>query len=114
VLAANVRSMTTRIDCDTCVVRGLACHDCVVTVLLGPPPEMGFDEEDRELLVYFMAIEACKFRRMVVPGDVLELKVNTTRGKPGGKVWRFHGEATVAGELACEADFTAMMDMPKE
>ena len=49
-LAANVRSMTTRIDCDTCVVRGLACHDCVVTVLLGPPPEMGFDEEDRELL----------------------------------------------------------------
>ena len=32
--------MTTRIDCDTCVVRGLACHDCVVTVLLGPPPEL--------------------------------------------------------------------------
>lgn len=32
--------MTTRIDCDTCLVRGLACHDCVVTVLLGPPPEL--------------------------------------------------------------------------
>lgn len=32
--------MTTHIDCDTCVVRGLACHDCVVTVLLGPPPEL--------------------------------------------------------------------------
>lgn len=79
-------------------------------VMVGAALEM----EDRELLVYFMAIEACKFRRMVVPGDVLELKVNTTRGKPGGKVWRFHGEATVAGELACEADFTAMMDMPKE
>ncbi|WP_428516144.1 3-hydroxyacyl-ACP dehydratase FabZ [Roseovarius sp.] len=70
--------------------------------------------EDRDLLVYFMAIEGCKFRRMVVPGDVLELKVTTTRGKPGGKVWRFHGEATVEGELACEADFTAMMDLPKE
>ncbi|MBY5988702.1 MULTISPECIES: 3-hydroxyacyl-ACP dehydratase FabZ [Roseovarius] len=70
--------------------------------------------EDRDLLVYFMAIEGCKFRRMVVPGDVLELKVSTTRGKPGGKVWRFHGEATVEGELACEADFTAMMDLPKE
>lgn len=25
------------IDCDTCQVRGLACGDCVVTVLLGPP-----------------------------------------------------------------------------
>lgn len=46
----TVTDMTTRIDCDTCVVRGLACHDCVVTVLLGPPPELSFDEEDRELL----------------------------------------------------------------
>ena len=25
------------IDCGTCVVRGDACNDCVVTVLLGPP-----------------------------------------------------------------------------
>jgi len=42
--------MTTRIDCDTCVVRGLACHDCVVTVLLGPPPELSFDDEERAAL----------------------------------------------------------------
>ncbi len=26
------------IDCDSCAVRGLACGDCVVTVLLGVPP----------------------------------------------------------------------------
>jgi hypothetical protein len=40
------------IDCDTCVVRGPACDDCVVTVLLGPPPESGFgDEEERALAV---------------------------------------------------------------
>ncbi len=70
--------------------------------------------EDRNMLVYFMAIEAAKFRRMVVPGDVLELKVETRRGKPGGKVWKFAGLAEVAGELAAEAEFTAMMDMPKE
>ena len=38
VAPVTVRDMTTRIDCDTCVVRGLHCHDCVVTVLLGPPP----------------------------------------------------------------------------
>ena len=25
------------VDCDTCVARGLACSDCVVTVLLGTP-----------------------------------------------------------------------------
>ncbi len=27
------------IDCDSCVVRGDACGDCVVTHLLGSPPE---------------------------------------------------------------------------
>ncbi|WP_163849733.1 3-hydroxyacyl-ACP dehydratase FabZ [Pseudooceanicola aestuarii] len=70
--------------------------------------------EDRDMLVYFMAIEKCKFRRMVVPGDVLEMQVTTLRGKPGGKVWRFGGRATVEGELACECEFTAMMDLPKE
>lgn len=26
------------IDCDTCAVAGPACSDCVVSVLLGPPP----------------------------------------------------------------------------
>jgi hypothetical protein len=25
------------VDCDTCVVRGAACSDCVVSVLLGAP-----------------------------------------------------------------------------
>lgn len=42
--------MSVEIDCDTCTMRGLACHDCVVTVLLGPPPEMGFDEEEQRAL----------------------------------------------------------------
>ncbi len=69
---------------------------------------------DKNMLVYFMAIESCKFRRMVVPGDRLELHMTTIRGKPGGKVWKFEGRAQVDGELACEASFTAMMETPKE
>ena len=48
--ALTLTNMTTRIDCDTCVVRGLACHDCVVTVLLGPPPELEFDDEEKRAL----------------------------------------------------------------
>ncbi len=68
--------------------------------------------EDRQLLVYFMSIDKCKFRRMVVPGDVLEMQVTTLRGKPGAKVWRFAGVATVEGEMATEVEFTAMMDLP--
>ena len=49
-VTGTVMDMTTRIDCDTCVVRGLACHDCVVTVLLGPPPELTFDDDERRAL----------------------------------------------------------------
>ena len=52
--------------------------------------------------------------RKVVPGDVLELHVEATRGKPGAKVWKFAGRAEVEGELACECSFTAMMDIPVE
>lgn len=70
------------------------------------------DMADKELLVYFMAIDKCKFRRKVVPGDVLILNVVTTRGKAGAKVWKFKGTATVDGEMAAEAEFTAMMDLP--
>jgi glyoxylase-like metal-dependent hydrolase (beta-lactamase superfamily II) len=35
------------IDCDSCTVRGLACGDCVVTVLLGVPP-VGVELDDAE------------------------------------------------------------------
>lgn len=37
------------IDCSSCEVRGLACGDCVVTVLLGSPPAWLDDEEQRAL-----------------------------------------------------------------
>ena len=35
------------VDCDTCAVRGDACKDCVITVLLGAPPsvELGSPEQ---------------------------------------------------------------------
>ncbi len=72
------------------------------------------DMADRDMMVYFMAIETCKFRRMVGPGDVLEMYLETRRGKPGGKVWKFAGTAKVGEEIAAEAEFTAMMDIPKE
>ncbi|THH38390.1 3-hydroxyacyl-ACP dehydratase FabZ [Aliishimia ponticola] len=72
------------------------------------------DMADKEMKVYFMSIDKCKFRRKVVPGDVLEMEVTTLRGKPGGKVWKFGGVARVEGELAAEAEFTAMMELPQE
>ncbi|MTJ05259.1 MAG: 3-hydroxyacyl-ACP dehydratase FabZ [Sediminimonas qiaohouensis] len=72
------------------------------------------DMADKNMLVYFMAIDRCKFRRMVVPGDVLRMDMTTVRGKPGGKVWKFSGVASVDGEMAAEAEFTAMMDLTQE
>lgn len=70
--------------------------------------------EDKQMKVYFMSIDKCKFRRKVVPGDVLEMDMTTLRGKPGGKVWKFGGMARVDGDMAAEAEFTAMMDLPQE
>ena len=48
---------------------------------------VSLDLADKNLLIFFMGIDNCKFRRKVVPGDTLELKVNVLRGKIGSKVW---------------------------
>jgi 3-hydroxyacyl-[acyl-carrier-protein] dehydratase len=74
---------------------------------------VALDQVDKEMLIYFMSIDKCKFRRKVIPGDVLRMDLKTVRGKPGGKVWRFSGVATVEGEMAAEAEFMAMLDLPK-
>lgn len=72
---------------------------------------VALDMADKDMKVFFMAIDKCKFRRKVVPGDVLSLDLETMRGKPGGKVWKFSGIAKVEGEMTAEAEFTAMMDI---
>jgi hypothetical protein len=39
------------IDCDGCAVRGQGCPDCVVTVLLGAPPDgVRLDDTERRAL----------------------------------------------------------------
>lgn len=37
------------IDCETCSVRGDACADCVVSVMLGGPPDVVLPAEARAL-----------------------------------------------------------------
>lgn len=59
--------------------------------------------------IYFMGIDGAKFRRKVVPGDVLEMRLTKERGGPKAAVWRFKGEAYVGDEKACEAVLTAML-----
>ena len=39
------------VDCDTCAVRGPACAGCLVSVVLGAPPDgVEFDAEERRAL----------------------------------------------------------------
>ena len=53
-------------------------------------------------LPLFGGIERARFRRQVVPGDLLELEV--TLGRMSARAGKGSGRATVDGALACEAD----------
>lgn len=41
---------STDVDCGTCSVRGSACGDCVVSLLLGPPPELSLEPDEQRAL----------------------------------------------------------------
>ncbi|OYV41290.1 MAG: 3-hydroxyacyl-[acyl-carrier-protein] dehydratase FabZ [Acidocella sp. 20-61-6] len=64
-------------------------------------PEIGMP------IVYFMSIENAKFRRPVTPGDQLRLEM--TKDRQRGSVWRFNGIARVDGVSVAEASVTAMI-----
>ena len=49
----------------------------------------------------FAGIDECRFKRIVVPGDVLRLEV--TMEKLGSRMGRGRAVASVDGEVACEA-----------
>lgn len=59
-------------------------------------------EENRGKLAYFMAVNNVKFRKTVVPGDVLVLEVRVGRIK--SKTGQVHGKAFVDGKEVAEAD----------
>ena len=61
-------------------------------------------------LVYFMAIDAAKFRAPVEPGVLLRLEVEFVQKR--SSVCKFAGRALVDGKLAAEASFTAMIADP--
>ena len=58
-------------------------------------------------LVYFMTIDNAKFRKPVVPGDQVEIKVRKVKQR--GSIWRFACEALVDGSKVAEAEISAMM-----
>ena len=57
--------------------------------------------ENRGMKTVLVGVDEARFRRQVVPGDVLRLLVRPLRTRP--KMVRFSGTATVAGETVAEA-----------
>jgi hypothetical protein len=67
------------IDCTTCVARGRACSDCVVTVLLNRPP-LPVDLDDDEQA----AIEQLSDAGLVPPLRLVPLRETGTGMAPDG------------------------------
>jgi 3-hydroxyacyl-[acyl-carrier-protein] dehydratase len=58
-------------------------------------------------VVYLTGIDGAKFRKPVVPGDILRLEVDVIKKRP--PFWKMQGKAFVDTELVCEAEVTAMV-----
>lgn len=60
--------------------------------------------------VYFMTIEDARFRKPVVPGDLIRMTVKAIRRR--GPVFKFEGKAFVGEDLCAEATYSAMVAEP--
>ena len=58
--------------------------------------------EYHEDIYFFAGIDKARFKRVVEPGDQLQLEIEVLKS---GRLWKFTGKAAVEGQLACEAEF---------
>jgi len=69
--AADDLPASLTIDCDRCAVRGHGCGDCMVTVLLGGPPDgVVLDDDERRAIAVLVEAGLAPPLRMVTPLDV--------------------------------------------
>ncbi len=57
--------------------------------------------------IFFMSMDAGRFRQPVRPGDVLRMKVQVLKAR--SKLFKFRGEAMVGDKVAAEAEWAAMV-----
>lgn len=81
------------------MIEGMAQTGGVMAILASGP--------ERTQNVFFMTIDKAKFRRPVVPGDVVEYHMTKFARKRS--IWFYRGEAFVDGKLVAEAEVSAMM-----
>jgi len=61
---------------------------------------------ERRSMFMLTGLDKVRFRRPVIPGDQLRMEVRVS--KHHYPLWKMHGEARVDGELAAEAELSAM------
>ncbi len=83
------------------ILEALAQAAALLACLSLPP------EQVSNTVTYLMGIDGARFRKMVVPGDRVELQVTVTKHK--GPVWKMKGQAVVDGQVTSEAEFMAMI-----
>ncbi|HNQ02991.1 MAG TPA: 3-hydroxyacyl-ACP dehydratase FabZ [Thiobacillaceae bacterium] len=67
---------------------------------------LAFRSSDQDVssnsVIYFVGIDAARFKRPVVPGDQLRMEAGILKVTRG--IWKFAARGTVDGQLACEAE----------
>ena len=58
-------------------------------------------------LVFFTGIEKAKFKKPVIPGNELVLKINLISNKRS--LYKFNGEAFIQNKLVASSEFSAML-----
>lgn len=79
------------------VIEAMAQAAAILSFTSGPD-----GKPDESKLYYFVGIDGARFKRPVVPGDQLILKVTPTRSMRG--LWKFRAVAEVDGQVAAEAE----------
>jgi len=67
----------------------------------------GLKEDADNRSVYFTSIDSARFRKPVIPGDMMKLKIFKKQSR--GNVWKFDGKAYVEEKLVAESSFSAMI-----
>lgn len=80
------------------ILEALAQASLLLGLASNPDPEV-------KMLYYFLGVDGARFKRMVVPGDQLNLEVKLLKNKRN--IWKFSARASVGDEAACVAELMA-------
>lgn len=79
---------------------------------LYPALERNLETLVKNFQCILLGVDGARFRRPVVPGDVLRLTTEVTRAH--GLMWGFHGEAHIDGKKVAEADLLANLGIKNQ